>query len=198
MIQRLTIFAIVFSCMSLPAGAVEIDFVQSSVGSGTIGNINFSNTPFTITSVGDTTSRLTFNISGNIGFSIQHASSSITIGNLGTFQFQAATRTFVSNTQQVAGFGFFDPNANGADLLDGPQASNFATWDMLSSIGPTTGNVFYNAGFNAWTPTTSGGDLSMTTSGPITFSATIVPEPSTLALLTLGGVIALAAKRRAA
>lgn len=197
MIHRLLIFAVVSSWLSLQAKAVEIDFVQSAVGFGTIGNTNFSNTPFTITAIGDTANRLAFNTSGTSGFSIQHSSCSITIGSLGTFQFQFATRTFVNNNFKMIGLANFHPLSptGSTDLFDGLMDNSFATWDMLSSIGPSTGNVF--VAFLDNSEPTSGGMLTMTVpGGPMTFSATIVPEPATVVLLVLGGLGLLTCRNR--
>jgi hypothetical protein len=49
--------------------------------------------------------------------------------------FLEGTRTFVNNTYSTVGFS----RAGGMDLYDGPVDSAFATWDMLSSIGPISG-----------------------------------------------------------
>jgi hypothetical protein len=120
------------------AFAVPIQFVQTGIGSGTIGATEFTDEPFTITSLGDTDNRLPIAFFSLHGFYIDHDSSSITIDNVGTFLFLSDTRTFVNT--DLPEVGFSRAGDNGSDLYYGPTNESLATWDMLTSTGPFSGS----------------------------------------------------------
>jgi hypothetical protein len=175
--------------------ADAITFTHQGVGSGSIGGTPFALTTFTITAVGDTLNRQSF----LGGFFIDHATASISITGVGTFTFITATRTFVNNGAQIVGFS--RAGVGGADLFNGPVNPSFATWDMLSSIGPVPGT----GELLQWTNSpvlTSGGQLVFNNGqGPAIFTATVgpgaIPEPASLTLLGLGlGAASLARRLR--
>lgn len=178
------------------ASASTISYTDTGVGSGTVGGDNFQNAAFTITATGDTTNRQSF----VGGFFIDNISASINISGLGDFLILTGTRFFVNNSVGVAGFS--RAGSSGADLYNGPYGSSlFSTWDMLSSIGPVSGN----SQLMQW----GIGDMN-TNSGTLifldgltfsTFTADVggapVPEPGTIALLGLGMAgLAVYGKRR--
>jgi hypothetical protein len=172
------------------ASAELITFTHSGAsGSGSIGGIPFSDQAFTITATGDTLNRQSFNFGGIVGFSIDHAAASIMIDNVGTFDFVTPTRTFVNNTFDVVGFA--RAGIDGLDLYDGPFNAAFGGWDMLSSIGPISGDIR----FFQWTESpviTSGGQLIFddgATTGSFQAVVGAVPEPSTLTLFSIAGVL---------
>ena len=68
-----------------------ISMTHTGVGSGTIGGTPFANKTFTITDVASTASRVSF----GGGYTIVDLSASISIAEVGTFQFTSGTRTFV-------------------------------------------------------------------------------------------------------
>lgn len=181
------------------AAAQTITFTHTGLfGSGTIGNTSFLRRSFTITSVGDVSTRQSF----VGGFSIAHASSSITIDGVGTFGFTSDTRTFVNNGLQVAGFS--RGTISGLDLYNGPTSALLGAWDMLSSIGPLNGT----SRLLQWTALpavqTTGGQLVFNDDAAVTgtFQAVVgptvvVPEPSTYAMLAAAiSVLAVITRRR--
>jgi hypothetical protein len=175
-------------CLLMFAGNAFADFLvctRTGVGSGTINGVPFSNAAFTITDTMDTSQRSAFNLSGNTGFSINDFAASITIAGVGNFNFTSGTRAFVNNTSGLVGFSTTDIPA--LDLFDGPSSSAFASWDMLSPIGPISGSGTL---WPAWTwVTTDGGPLVFTYTPVVStvFEANIVPEPG-VGLLTMLGL----------
>jgi hypothetical protein len=172
--------------------AVLITFTHTGVGSGTIDTHSFSDASFTITAVGDTVDRYSFsNGNPNTGYAIDHLTASISIVGVGTFNFTAGTRFFVSNTNQTVGFG----RDNGWDLFDGPTSSAFSNWDMLSSVGTETGTAWLMQWSQSTPVTTDGGVLTFQNGSCSTTFTAVVPEPATWSLLLLG-IVALLGGRR--
>ncbi len=77
----------------------------------------------------------------------------------------------------------------------GPSNAAFNSWDLMSSIGPITAMSGFVAG--AATPVyTSGGTLLLDTNDtPLTFTATVTPEPATFGAVLLGLAAPAAARR---
>lgn len=130
-----------------------------------------------------------------MGSSSQTRQRRFSISGMGTLNFLTSTVTFVNNAAPLPGFE--GPNG---DLYDGPLNAAFATWNMLSSIGPIAGT----ANLLQWTNTpinTSGGVLVFNNgSSDTVFTATVgttVPEPVSrvLFLTVLLGVAFVARKR---
>jgi hypothetical protein len=168
-----------------------ITFTHTGLGSGTIGTTTFTDAAFTITDIGDTANRTSF--SG--GYYINDTSASIAIAGIGTLGFVTLTHTFVNNTNQIVGFSW----ATGLDLFDGPESASFATWDMLSSIGPISGT----GSLMQWTASpvvTSGGVLVFSDgSSRSVFTATTAPEPSTflpIGIIGMAAMLVRAGRRR--
>ena len=178
--------------------AVPIFFEHRGQGSGTINGNPFVNADFLISASADTANRQAPN---PIVFFINHDAASITIDGVGTFAFITATRTFVNNDVSTVGFS----RTSGPDLFNGPFDASFATWDMLSAIGPHSGSGLltqWGAGFGA--VVTSGGVLEFNGQSNVrtTFQASLTPiiaapEPAT-ATLGLFGIAGLLIRRRRA
>lgn len=194
MTNRMFAVAAALSVCAGSASAVQITFLHQGSGSGTINGVPFggaSPAAFTITAVGDTDNRQTF--SGNDGYWIDHASASITIDGVGTFNFVTATRTFINSSSGVPGFA--RAGEDGFDLLDGPfGVPELLNWDMTTSVGPFTGLGFLGQ-WSLQPVVTSGGVLNIfDQSNPtVTFQAIVVPAPGAAAL---AGLALLGASRR--
>jgi hypothetical protein len=185
-------FALLLSastCISSP-----ITFTFEGTGSGTLAGQAFSNTAFLITAQADTSNANCFSTSST-GCSLSHTSAKILLSGLGEHQFTSSTRTFVNNTNTGAGFsrGVSD---GVIDLFTGFRNPALATWKMTESIGPITANAQLVQWSNPTPILTSGGTLNFTNATVLgTFTARVVPEPSTL-LLALAGFSLLGIRRR--
>jgi len=115
-----------------PASADPITFIHSGSGSGSLAGDPFDVSAFTITALGDTSNRISY---GPGIFTLPHDAASIDIDGVGTLTFTEDTLTFVNNGNEVVGF-----SRPGSDMFNGPVDPAFATWDMLSSIGPISGS----------------------------------------------------------
>lgn len=73
--------------------------------------------------------------------------------------------------------------------------SGLATWELTDGLTYLVTEVDIPSG---WTQTTNAGNpISVTVSGPTSLNIGNIPEPATLTLLVLGGLVALARRRRA-
>ena len=192
--------AVAFSAS--PASAVPIIFIHDGVGSGSLAGVPFAATPFTITAIGDTSNRLS--IMAGV-FAIPHDAVTIDIAGVGMMTFLDGTRTFVVNAVEGVGFS----SASGPDLFDGPFDPAFATWDMLSSVGPVSGNgalmqwgsgVQTNLGLLAFDNDVDFDDFSKwdvpTTFQAIVASVAPVPVPGAALLGVLGVALTARLRRR--
>lgn len=151
------------------------------MGSGNLDGDPFGSISFTITAYGDTDNAI---VDFFADFFIYHDAASITTDELGTYDFEVPTQTYVgesSPSQSQVGFGWYDtipPYKVGENLFTGPTDSGFVGWEMQTSIGPLTGSgALYQWSFRD--VVTSGGILYFDTNydTTVTFSARVVPIP---------------------
>jgi hypothetical protein len=126
--------------------AVPVTFIHIADGGSFTGLLDDGTTEtpfevddFTIRATGDTAARQT---QAPGVFFIDHFSAQIEIPTVGSFTFLTPTRTFVNQGDNEVGFS--RAGSSGDDLLNEVafDAGVFASYDLLTSIGPVFGDGF--------------------------------------------------------
>ncbi len=176
-------------CQSAIASADVVIFTHSGFNaSGTLNGNPFSNTDFTITGIGNT-DNLTSSVANQLD--ILHDSASIELVGIGTFDFTTPTRTIYIDNRDTVGIN--KPPTNGGDVYLSDSNPAFDGWDMLTSLGPVSGQHTL-VGWDFIVVNTSEGRLifnDATISGSFQALVVSVPEPASTGLLGLGALAGL-------
>lgn len=176
--NRIILFIFATGC-ALSAWAVPITYILSGTGTGSVGATPFADAAFTIRVFADT---------GSIAqssplFQVEAISSTVDVTGFPSAVFTVDERVLVA--QDVPALAFSRSLSRGGnDLLDIENAA-FANYDLRSTFGP----VFDPAPFAVsqfWGEPSTLGNVAFTSARDVTFTATVVPEPSSLALVGIG------------
>lgn len=171
------------------ANATLITFTESATASGSLGGSSFTGTLVTLTATGDTTNVV--NEGGGL-YELTPLTVSINIASLGiTATLTDSADAFSCQACSTATVGLSDITGANEDILDTANAG-FGAYTLTTSIGPLTGVSEINSccSFN-----TNDGSFQITSAENATFTATAVPEPSTMTVFGLG-LAGLAALKR--
>jgi len=175
--------------LSTGAMATPITYKWAGTGTGTFSGTPFTNAAFMIALTGDTStitgSSPVFTLAGFTTTITVNGFSATTSTTNGLFNFMPASSQFFYSPQPGSG------NISQVLLSNG---SDFATWNMVSSLGPESAVLFNPDPSLLFT--TGAGIVAITSlqGGSATFTATTTPEPSTTLLLLLGGTLSLFVK----
>ena len=180
------------------AGATPITFTETVTASGSLGASSFTSTMVTLTATGDTSNVI---VKGPGWYWLEGVPISINVASLGITA--SLTDTGVIGSCQPnacpstsSAGGLFGDVSQDRDILD-TLSSAFSTYKLTTSIGPITGTNLINpsTGFN-----TNDGVFRITSADNPTFTASVgstaTPEPSAMALLSLGLAVGLKLLRR--
>jgi hypothetical protein len=176
---------------TMPSLDAPITYTERAIASGTLGGSTFTNALITIMLDGDT---------GNVTehgtgvFANTGGTFTVNVSSIGTATFTDSMVVFDNQvyTQPlpVAGFGLLA----GGSVLD-TFNTVFGLYDLTTPIGPVSGESF----FVDLVVGTTLGDLHITRAGDSTFTASTVPESSSLIPLgALGAILAYRLRRKPA
>lgn len=171
--------------LGYPAGiaAAPITYTEQAVATGSLGGTGFSDAAVALTFVGDTSN--VFLDSGIWRNEIGTAT--VTVTGIGTATFTESMEVFDNGGAMAVGVA--NPSASALDTFN-PLLS---AYDLQSAIGPLSGQSFIRPDI---TFSTNLGGFNLQIAGDSTFTATTVPEPSSLAMASLGALALVAYRRR--
>lgn len=184
------------ACLAFGAGSARATLVtvtEQVTGTGVLNGTAYTDALVTLSFVGDTAD-ITSPFSTFYTFSAGTAT--VTVSGVGTDTFTGGLAPFVSQNfgprPGIAGFGIV-----GFGTVLATYNSAFAPYDLSTSIGPISDESFIRPDV---TFGTVGGSFKLTqVSSPSVYTAvvgsTAVPEPSTVALAGVAGLITLASAR---
>ena len=181
------------------SGRVEAAFAtytETVVGSGSLGGVAFTNQLITLTQTADTTN-VTLSSTSIPFYSVQAVTSTISLAGFATASFIAPTFVGSQSAPPLSGSGLGQMNVGGPSLISITSRIP-SNYDLKSSLGPVTGSSLVLTNFNL--ATTTGNFVITAAANTATFQARVgaVPEPSSLALVSitaLGGLGAWTRRR---
>jgi len=167
------------------ARAASIAYTFNITGSGTLGGTAFTDKAVTITAIGKT-SDVTISLPGPPPTSnIAVESASVSVVGLGSANFLFTKPEFGIDVTNSS-IRVKDENVVGNPYYFAGYSPDFANYTLDHAISST---AVVNTGLNQLTLPTSGGDFLLGSLSSVSFTASVVPEPSTLALGLTGGMV---------
>jgi len=165
--------------------AAPVTYTINANGTGSLGGTAFSDSDFVITAYADTEDVVPF----GQGFTVANFNINISVVGIGNGDLANANTSSSNRFTNLAGFGDIDQD------LAILAVSNpiFGSYDLKSSIGPIAGPPVKSFGSY---PTTAG-LFVMNSVTSASFTAVVVPEPSTSALFLAATLFFVACRRSA-
>ena len=153
-------------CLMTPTVLIAetITIEITAVANGSLGTDNFTNTPITITGVGDTANVVA---SGTVNLLLEGLEVSVEIEGIGSAVFTDAIQAISNNNSDLGGFGNTS-NSNGLLFVFNDA---FADYDLLGDLDPVSGFGVIVIGIPH--QTTSGSFRMFDIVGDATYSATV-------------------------
>ena len=159
------------------ANAEAIVYTEGFIGTGLLAGNSFTNSLVTLSVTGDT-SAVTNPSSGF--YALLPVTVSIKVDSLSTTAILTDAGSMFAN--QAANVVTIGDDTIAFDIVDA-IAAEFATYDLTTSIGPIPAQADISPIFF---PTDQGGFKVTSVAGDATFTATVVPEPGSLAMFGSG------------
>ena len=195
-IKRVVLVATVTVALTSVEGqakAAFITYTETVTGTGTLGSSRFNDALITLTTTADS-NNVTFDSSRGL-YQVVGTSGSVTIAGVGSTTFSSNLIVFSNTTNGAAGIeGLPAGGKIYSDILDTINTV-FKTYDLKGQIGPITGSPFGNSSVPYATNIGSLVISSMSSNATFTASSAAVPEPSSLAMCGLAGLVGLAYTR---
>jgi hypothetical protein len=172
---------ICLACITQLAHAVPVTYIYAGIGTGQLGNFPFSSTQFTITAMADTSHISIWPGGGNVSQNT-HLSTTINIAGLGSFAITTPSHSWM-DTALPSGVGGL-----GQDLFVNWitfRENALIGYGLNTSIGPVAESSPEDVG-QFHDVSTTGGALTFNSIAPVTFTAIVTPEPSSIALALVG------------
>ncbi len=176
------------------SNAEPIIVTETVTGSGSLKGIGFTDELITITFRGNTDNQSSpttgeYIITGGV--------TSVTVADTGSATLASGDKLLVysdKNTNPDSA-GVYDDSSNppAPTTLLGTSSNAFENYDLTTSFGPTSGTAIFNSGLSAATAGGSTFNIS-SVSTQSTFTAVVVPEPSSV-ILAGSGFLGLAGFR---
>jgi hypothetical protein len=189
MTNPMKLMLLAFGLVTFGAGRADaafLTYIDTATLSGSLGGTSFTDAKVTVSGTGDTDDLYHFQ-----GFPTQPAinlpSTTVTVAGIGTATFTNPFAIVYGQGLRFAGFA----ELTTLHTVLGVQITTTRPYDLTTPIGPLPGV----AEFTMVPFQTSLGVLEITSSTTGTFTAAIVPEPSSLALCGIAGVVGLAVAR---
>lgn len=201
--QRFVMVLAAIGTLGGTASATSIVYTLTTTATGTLGASTFTDASVTVTLTGDT-SNTAFGPAPLNAFLVNPGSATINISGLGTSTFTSSIEilssfdTLVFGGQSAVVIAQLDnPSGDSVTGIVLEESPAFFGYNLQGPFGPISGSGGAGSGPDPSNifPTTSG-NLHYTTDaslGPSVFTATLIPEPTSMMLLCAGllGLIGL-------
>jgi hypothetical protein len=191
--RRIAIAAVVLTWLVIPAWAEPVTYIDSAVGTGSLGGVAFTNELITLTGTADTFNITEFTsgiLSGTFAVTLNSVTVSVNAGAPATFTVPSAA--FGNQSAMIAGLSQGTSAMLMGDILD-VFNTGFGSYALATNIN-LSGPAFPNAG--SMFGTSAGDFIINSITGNGTFQAVVVPEPSSFVLGAITAVLGLRAWAR--
>lgn len=172
--------------------ALPVTYTIRGEGTGSLGNVAFTNTPISIFAEADTDDVTDFQSGSSNGFTVTNQRTRFLVEGIGTGEFTSVIRTTSNHVFSRAGFGDFPIGASSFPIVF-VDDNIFDTYDLKSTFGPIEGPVALASSRSS--PTTQG-DFFLSRVNNAEFIAIVVPEPTTFLLSATVVAILLVGRKR--
>jgi MYXO-CTERM domain-containing protein len=185
LIAAATVLALTVGTMGR-ARADEIDVIATGIGTGSLGGSRFVDAAFTITAISDTTRVVPI---GSGGLDVGADNSVVTI-SVGSVSATVMDPTIIFNLRGSSAAGIASGTTSSPGVaVEAVHNTAFASYDLLSSIGPLTGTAFtgnppplLNTTLGAFT---LGSVVADSGTIQVVVESSTIPEPASLTSATL-------------